>query len=252
MYAPIDVLRASVDRLHDLADGLDDGQLTSPSYCAEWSIAQVLSHVGSGAVIARRNLEDTRSGTDTPSHFNQSVWDEWDAKTPGAQRDEALAVDRALMDALEAVPDDQRAKLTFPMGPLSLGFDQLVSLRLNEHAFHTWDIAVVLDGAAGLPDDATSVVVDNLSLIAHFSGRSGGQERTITVRTTNPGRELAVRLAGDGVELSTGEAAPSPDLELPAEAFCRLVYGRLDPDHTPHVSGDPAVLATLRAVFPGP
>jgi hypothetical protein len=39
---------------------------------------------------------------------------------------------------------------------------------------------------------------------------------------------------------------------LPAEAFCRLVYGRLDPDHTPPFSGDAALLDALRSVFPGP
>ena len=37
---------------------------------------------------------------------------------------------------------------------------------------------------------------------------------------------------------------------LPAEAFSRLVYGRLDPDHTPAFTGDAALLDTLRRVFP--
>ena len=41
-----------------------------------------------------------------------------------------------------------------------------------------------------------------------------------------------------------------PDLELPAEALVRLVYGRLDPDHTPAVRGG-ADLDVLRGVFPG-
>ena len=38
---------------------------------------------------------------------------------------------------------------------------------------------------------------------------------------------------------------------LPAESMCRLVYGRLDPDHTPAGVDDGPVLARLRAVFPG-
>jgi hypothetical protein len=42
------------------------------------------------------------------------------------------------------------------------------------------------------------------------------------------------------------------DLALPAEAFIRLVYGRLDPDHTPTFRGDAGALDRLRAVFPGP
>jgi hypothetical protein len=138
------------------------------------------------------------------------------------------------------------------MGPLSLGFDDLVGLRLNEHTFHTWDIAVMLDAAARLPEDATALVVDNLALIARFTGRADGQARTIAVSTTDPGRAVALRLKADGVEVGDGEAGQPPDLELPAEAFCRLVYGRLDPDHTPAFTGDPALVSGLRVVFPGP
>ena len=42
----------------------------------------------------------------------------------------------------------------------------------------------------------------------------------------------------------------APDLVLPSEALVRLVYGRLDPDHTPPVRG-PADLDVLRRAFPG-
>jgi uncharacterized protein (TIGR03083 family) len=252
MENPVGALRASVDRLHALAGGLDDAQLVSPSYCDDWSIAQVLSHLGSGAVISLRSLQDVKAGTATPDDFNQSVWDEWNAKSPRAQADDALAADEALTQALEAVDEAERARLTFSLGPMSLGFNDMFGLRLNEHVFHTWDIAVMFDDAAGLPGDATALVVDNLSLMARFSSRPDGQDRTIAIRTTDPGREVALRLSADGVELGPGEPGQAPALELPAEALSRLVYGRLDPDHTPAFTGDAALLDTLRAVFPGP
>ncbi len=252
MDTPVGALRASVGRLHDLASGLDDAQIVSPSYCDDWSIAQVLSHLGSGAVISLRGLQDVRAGTTTPEGFNPSVWDEWNAKTPRAQADEALEADEALMEAYEGVDDSERERLTFPMGPLSLGFDELVGLRLNEHTFHSWDIAVMLDGSVGLPEDATALVIDNLSLIARFTGRPNGEERTIAIHTTGPRRDIALRLSTDGVAVGAGDPGQQPDLELPAEAFCRLVYGRLDPDHTPPFRGDAALLNGLRGVFPGP
>lgn len=252
MDTPVGALRASVGRLHDLASGLDDAEIVSPSYCDDWSIAQVLSHLGSGAVISLRGLQDVRAGTTTPEGFNPSVWDEWNAKTPRAQADEALEADEALMEAYEGVDDSERERLTFPMGPLSLGFDELVGLRLNEHTFHSWDIAVMLDGSVGLPEDATALVIDNLSLIARFTGRPNGEERTIAIHTTGPRRDIALRLSTDGVAVGAGDPGQQPDLELPAEAFCRLVYGRLDPDHTPPFRGDAALLNGLRGVFPGP
>ena len=135
---------------------------------------------------------------------------------------------------------------------MSLGFNDMFSLRLNEHVFHTWDIAVVFDDAARLPADAAGLVVDNLSLIARFSGHPDGQDRTIAIRTTDPERNVALVLSPDGVELGPGESEQAPELELPAEALSRLTYGRLDPDHTPAFTGDAALLDTLRAVFPGP
>jgi uncharacterized protein (TIGR03083 family) len=252
MDNPVGALRASVDRLHALASGLDDTQIVAPSYCDDWSIAQVLSHLGSGAVISLRSLQDVIAGTATPDDFNQPVWDEWNAKSPRAQADDALAADEALTQALEAMDEAERARLTFSLGPMSLGFNDMFGLRLNEHVFHTWDIGVMFDDAARLPGDATGLVVDNLSLIARFSGRPDGQDRTIAIRTTDPERDVALVLSADGVELGSGVAGQAPELELPAEALSRLVYGRLDPDHTPAFTGDAALLETLRAVFPGP
>ena len=42
----------------------------------------------------------------------------------------------------------------------------------------------------------------------------------------------------------------APDLRLPAESLVRLVYGRLDPAHTP-VAADSTGLDDLRGLFPG-
>jgi uncharacterized protein (TIGR03083 family) len=252
MDNPLGALRNSVGHLHELCGDLRDDELERQSYDSEWSIAQVLSHLGSGAVILRRRLEDIRAGRATPDEFAPSVWDDWNAKAPRAQADDALAADVAVLEALEDVSEAERAELVFAMGPLSLGFNEFAGLRLNEYAFHTWDIEVVFDDSARLPDDAAALVVDNLGLIARFTGRPGGHDRTIAVRTTDPERDIALRLTADGVELIAGERGKHPDLELAAEAFSRLVYGRLDPDHTPAFSGDGALLDALRSVFPGP
>ena len=145
-----------------------------------------------------------------------------------------------------------RARVTFPFGPLTVSLDQAVGFRLNEHVLHTWDIEVVLDDGARLPPDAVAVVVDNLELITRFAARPTGEERTVHLRTTDPERYFALHLAAGGGELTpAGDGGPEPDLVLPAEALCRLVYGRLDPAHTPAVRDSDGLLRTLRAVFPG-
>jgi len=254
MDSPLPALRNSVRRLHELCRGLDDAQLEAMSYARDWSIADVLSHLGSAAVIMRRRLEDTMAGAETPDDFAPAVWEEWNAKSARAKADDALVADESVLEAFESVTPADRARLRFPMGPLSLGFDEFAALRLNEHAFHTWDIEVVFDDGAHLPQDAAAEVVDNLVLIARFTGRPTDEVSDVVVRTTDPAREFAVSLSAEGVELSEGEgdSVREPDLVLPAEAFCRLVYGRLDPEHTPALTGDDALLDTVRSVFPGP
>jgi hypothetical protein len=57
---------------------------------------------------------------------------------------------------------------------------------------------------------------------------------------------------GQQVSIAPAGRDGAADLELPAEALVRLVYGRLDPGHTPPFAGSPELLEELRRVFPGP
>ena len=133
---------------------------------------------------------------------------------------------------------------------MTVDFDGLVGLRLNEHALHTWDIEVALDPSATVGPEATARVVDELERFAGFTARPTGTERALTMVTTDPRRGLQVVLAADAVTLSYVDPVDDPDVVLPAEAFIRLVYGRLDPDHTPPVEGA-LELEELRRAFPG-
>jgi uncharacterized protein (TIGR03083 family) len=247
--ATVGALRSSVTRLRDLVTPMSDADLTRGAYPAEWSIAQVLSHLGSGAVIMQRGLEDTIAGQATPDDFAPGVWNTWNAKAPSAQRDDALAADTALLARIEAVTPEERNTFVFAMGPMT--FTEFVGLRLNEHAFHTWDIEAAADPAAAIPRRIAELVASNLELIARYTGKPTGDTTTITVATTDPQRSFTVDLKPDSVTFGASTAAAPADVELPAEAFARLVYGRLDPQHTPPGDHGPA-LGTLRRVFPGP
>lgn len=50
----VDVLGASVERLRGIVEELDPAQLEMPADPTKWTIADVLSHLGSGAVILQR------------------------------------------------------------------------------------------------------------------------------------------------------------------------------------------------------
>jgi Mycothiol maleylpyruvate isomerase N-terminal domain len=133
----IGALRHSHDRLQALVGPLDLAQLEQRSYASEWSIAQVLSHLGSGAEIFGLFLQAGLAGQEPPGRDTfVPIWNAWNAKDPRAQAADGL--------------------------------------------------------------------------------RSG-----------------------------------LPELRLPAEAFVRLVYGRLGPHHTPPVEADGVDLDDLRSIFPG-
>lgn len=250
---PLAVLRTSVRRLAVVVEPRTDDVIVEQAYPSEWTIAQVLSHLGSGAVIYRRQLAAALAGEAVPDDFAPSVWDEWNAKSPRAQATDALVADAALVAALDAVTAEERASFSFSMGPITTDFGGFVGLRLNEHALHTWDIEVALDDSTTVAADSAAVVIDNLAMLANFTAKpTDGEARTVIVETTEPERRFTIDLTAEGATLSpTGDATADADLQLPAEALIRLVYGRLDPDHTPAFGGDAALLDRLRATYPG-
>ena len=243
-------LEASVDHLRQIIDGLDEAQYTAQAYPTEWTVAQVMSHIGSGAVIMRHGIEAVLTGNPVPDGFNQSVWDEWNAKAPTAQVADSLVADRALIERVAQVPAADRASFRMSVGPMSLDFDGALGLRLGEHALHTWDIEVCFDPAATVPVQAAGLIIDKISMLVGFTGKSDGNARTLAIHTTDPGRDFVLTVSADRVSLEPSAPADVADLTIPAEAFVRLVYGRLDAAHTP-ASVDGALVATLRPIFPG-
>jgi uncharacterized protein (TIGR03083 family) len=244
-------LDRSVARLAQLARTLDDADVTGQAYPAEWTIAQTFSHLGSGAEIMRRRVESIIAGRELPGDFMQEVWDEWNARSPVAQRDDAGASDAALMAVLHGATDAQRAAFTMSLGPFELDFDGMIGMRLNEHALHTWDIAVAVDPAASLPQEVVPALLGNLDIPLRFGAKPTGVERTVAITTTDPERHISVAMSVDAVATDLDAADGPSDVTLPAESFVRLVYGRLDAAHTPLVGGDAEALDDVRAAFPG-
>ncbi len=187
---------------------------------------------------------------------DSSVWDRWDAMSPREQADGARASDAALVERYEGPDTGTGADLQITLGflPAPVGLDLSGTLRLNEQALHPWEVAS--DDAAAVQPAAVPVLLEG------FAGQLGGMlgflgkpgpEATREVRTSSPDLALTLR-TGEQVALSTGEpSAYDGTLALPAEAFLRLVFGRLTSGRTPDgvpVDG-PLDLSALRAVFPG-
>lgn len=241
-------LRSSVRQLRKLTEGLDDAGLARPSYAADWTVADALSHIGSGAVIMGEHLRAVTSGETTDPAFAASVWEDWDAKSPSTQADDALTADDQLLEAIASTDPARHDALEVVMGPMRLGFDDFVAMRLNEHALHTWDVAVADHPDVTLNADAVPFVIDNLGLVAQHGATPNGRRESIEIAANDPERRLRVDLAGDTASLGTSSSTSAADLILPAEAFIRLLYGRLDPEHTPDGIGGASSTESLRTL----
>ena len=245
-------LRHSHDRLRGLVKQLDAEQLGQRSYASEWTIAQVLSHLGSGAELFNLILGAGLHGEDPPGREESApIWDAWNAKSAQAQAADALAADAALVERLESLDDAERQRFVvhlFGRDPDLAGFARM---RLAEHAIHTWDIAVMVDPTATVDLDAVEELVDTFSPIAGYTGKPIGRPWRVRIVTSEPARQFVLD-AGDAVLLLPGDGEDQlPTVRMPAEAFYRLVYGRLDHDHTPPLETTGVDLDELRAIFPG-
>jgi hypothetical protein len=85
--------------------------------------------------------------------------------------------------------------------------------------------------------------------MAGFMGKQAPAPVAVAVATAVP--ERAFTLDTGGVSLAPAGAgdAPTASLALPAEAFLRLVYGRLGDEPGLRASG--VTLTELKSVFPG-
>jgi uncharacterized protein (TIGR03083 family) len=252
MSPVIDALRHSQDRFAAVLQPLSDGAVRDRSYDDEWSIADVASHLGSQAEIFGLFLSSGLEKSDPPSRDDfLGIWDRWNAKDPRDQVSDSIAANDKLVARIEGVSGPDRDRFRVDMFGGTRDLDGLTAMRLGEHAVHTWDIAVALDPAATVDPVAVTQLVDSVAGTAAKVGKPVRGADPVIIATVDPVRVYRVTLDPE-VSLHALDGVAAADLTMPAESLVRLVYGRLDPAHTPSaVTGDTARLADLRRAFPG-
>jgi uncharacterized protein (TIGR03083 family) len=249
-------LWASHHRLDAATKALSEAEIAGPSYCRDWSTAQVLSHIGSGAQIFGLLLDAGLSGAEAPGREEFSkIWDVWNAMSPDEQAESSLVADSAFQQRVDAVPAEQLDALQMTLFGTPADASRLLGMRLSEHAIHTWDVVVMRDPAAEVAADAVAFMIDHLDAVAARSGSTAGGPLEVEITTTEPERTFRLSVG----ETVTLHPAPADDsgpatskVRMPGAALVRLVYGRLDAEHTPAaVETDGVDLDQLRAVFPG-
>lgn len=244
-------VRASHDRLVGLVAGLDGDGLRAQSYDREWSVADVLSHLGSGAEIFSLYIQAGVTGGDPPApEAFKPIWETWNARSPEDQAAQSIAANEALVTRAESLTPEQRSAFHVTMfGRMPMDLAGVLGMRLSEHAVHTWDIAVMLDPAAKVAPDAVDLLVDRLPMMAGFMGKQAPAPVAVAVTTTGPERSFTLDTGGVTLAPAGSADTTAASLALPAEALLRLVYGRLDGEQGLRASG--VTIAELKSVFPG-
>lgn len=216
----------------------------------------MLSHLGSGSELTLLRLRAEHEDSPTPEESAQ-VWAKWSSRTPEQQAAEAIAVEEEFITTLEGLDDAALAVLQQDFGGLEVDPGRALRLRSSEQAMHSWDILVMFDDNAVLPEAGVPGLLDALPITLRFAGQPQDDLLRVRVRTTDPERDYLLQLAPDATHLmsvddSTDTSGVDGELLLAAEALLRLVYGRLDPRHTPpYTATDDALLDRLRAIFKG-
>jgi uncharacterized protein (TIGR03083 family) len=248
----IGALRRAHDELVTFVGTLGPEDLEKQSAASEWTVAQVLSHLGSASELGLATLASGKADRDA----GPAVWDRWNAMSPSEQATNFISAGERLVEALEALDDDalatRRIDLGFLPAPVEIGF--VVKLRLSEVGLHGWDVNVAFDPTATVVEYVVPFVLDNLPTFAGFFAKPTGKSGQVALETTSPTRSYVLELRDDGATLAEGsDGAADTRVALPAEALLRLTAGRLGPDHTPpsvKVDGELS-LDDLRRLFPG-
>ena len=246
------VLTAAQDQLAAAVQPLSRDALTRPAYPSEWSIAQVMSHLGSSTEIFGLYLQAGLAGEPLPGQERiQGIWDVWNAKAPDQQVVDSISTGVAFRQRIGAMTPEQRSAFRLGLFGLDLDLAGLLLLRVSEQVVHGWDAQVALDPEAPLFPDGVALMMDGLGQVAR-RGKPTDVAQLIAVTTEAPDRRLLLAIGPDGPSVTeAGEGDVKATLRLPAEAFVRLLFGRLDPAHTPPVQTEGVDLDLLRLAFPG-
>lgn len=249
-------LRRHHEALAATVPSLSDTELALRSGASDWSVAEVLSHLGSGAEIAAATLRHALGEGEQPDQeFNTGVWERWNALSARAQADSFLVADAELVDLFESLTPEQRAGLEVPLGflPAPLPLETYAGMRLSEMSQHSWDVFVALDPAAALDAEAAEIQIDHflggLGFFLGFTGKADQLESPTVLAVAGSDLSLVI---DDSVRLTREQAEPTATFTAPAESVVRLLSGRLKEPYVGEVEVSGALtLEDLRRVFPG-
>jgi uncharacterized protein (TIGR03083 family) len=241
--------------------GLTLARWRGPTYCTEWDLAKLVSHLSSAARIHRQALLTALAGEPPLDQAGrQEIWNHFDSLDPGQLYPAFQAANRQYLEYLDLLSPESGTRLiaTFagdiPVADFAL-------FRLSELTLHSWDARVAFDPPTRLlPASASAALSPVLSILDRRSNsaaraRLAGASFGISL-TAPSARQLTLTVAEAVAWQEQPAVSPTASLTLSAEAFLRLCAGRLplaaaESDGDVLIHGDHDRALQLNALFPG-
>lgn len=240
-----------------LAD-MDAEGWTEQSYCSDWAVYQVVSHIGSGARIGALRLKAwVGGGPAVTRELMQSIWGYFDGLQPTEMR---AAYEQARDEYLRAeaeTPDEAGLQEVDGFaGRRPVHAYQLA--RVWELGCHSWDVYVGRDRSARLHPDAVALLggaFDQINLPLDRDRAAALQAKPIVFRLNDSaGRySLDPTVERPRVQAVSGDGDAPLVIAGPDEAIVRFLSGRHFLPGTPSdlrvIKGSAQDVAALRRAF---
>jgi uncharacterized protein (TIGR03083 family) len=223
--------RAEFDRLGKYLAALDASGWVEQSYCTDWRVYQVVSHIGSGSRIGALRLQAwVNGGPPVTREVMQGVWGYFDALEPEQMLAAYTEAVKEYLEVEAAIPDATGLhEVEGFAGRRTLAAYQV--LRIWELACHAWDVYVSRDRNARLHPDAVTIfagALDELFVPLARDRAATLTTRPIGVKLTDSGTSYTLDPTTERTRVE--RTAPDADtplvIEGPDEEIVRFLSGR--------------------------
>ena len=223
-----ELLAEATRRLIRTADGLADEEYAAPSGLPDWTRGHVLAHLTLNAEGLAGALGGVVQGERTPTYASQEARDHDIAKlaaaSPSVIRNRLLGATTDLVDAIDAVPDDQwDTTIDRVPGGRTFVAGDVPQMRLQEVEIHHADLAAGYSRSSWAPAFVV-LLLDVLSMKGvsadhSFYAHAADLDRTWTfgeggATVTGTGADLGWWLTGRGTGAGlTSDSGTLPQIE---------------------------------------
>lgn len=240
-------IRRELEETSRLVDGLSAEDWSRPTRCAEWTVTDLVTHIGDAANYQgeafRRMLSGSMDVPDVPEH--RAGDPEEAAQTFRGGRDHLLAA----LEEITPEQADEPVPLPFSVFPASIA----AIVALIEYGFHRNDLEWALGDERPLSEDVASTMIATLGGFLP-QVESQPPDGPLAYRFEAPSGTLVV--ASDGGDWTATEETSAPTCVIAGDdsTVSLFALGRIPAD-TPGltVSGERADEAkAFKRYFPGP